>query len=121
MSILPNVNADLGIIFELHGKSVTHRSIAEALDSYGQVTGATNTDVTITAVIVPIKSLEFEQQDVGWIDTQNLALFVKGSVGLAIRDEIIDGTAKYVVRSIKDHGFFSQSDYVTVAEVERND
>lgn len=119
-ALLPNIAADLGQMLEFHGISVTHRKVTETTDTYGDLTSASNSDTAVKAMIVPIRDLDVDLKEVGWISNENYMALFSNTVDLNIRDEIIDGSKQYEVRALKQIGFASRDEYVIVAEIERN-
>ncbi len=119
-ALLPNIATDLGKMLEFHGKSVTHRKVTETTDTYGDLTSVSNADTTVTTMIVPIRDLDVDLKEVGWISNENYMALFDNTVDLDIRDEIIDGSIQYEVRALKQIGFASRDEYVIVAEIERN-
>jgi len=91
---------DVGVILDLHGKSLTLQKITKSVDTeYGGIVEETVTSTTIIGFLEEINLIE-RLLVYGDMSTTTVRGFFKTSDGVDVGDRIVDGSMTYEVENI---------------------
>ena len=116
-----NIEKDFNSILSDIGTEVTLVQFTTSLDSYGQVaTVVVETEITITAILVPRKLNEREISGAGWVYSNEFSFYCKATSGFNIHDYYIkDSTAYYDVVRVNSKTRIKPSAYIVYATLRR--
>jgi len=91
---------DFTEILDQIGQSITVRTLTRTIDTNGNVTAVTPTDVTASAVVQEVSMKEKIFLQAGLVDIGDIMYFVAPNTSITIYDSIVWNTVVYKVRKI---------------------